>query len=431
MVDDVFWDIPVRPPASTSQRQDPTPSPSSQDAPPPWFPTGLISGKPDPATFELGLRTPMGKVYGWDYRNVLEAAWWQKLTVSWWGQWPERVEKVRLVAHTENKIVLALDKRYIVHVYPLQSGWDVSTLIRYTPWKDILEHERVLLPLGGLRNEHGDQMCMFEYHKMHSPDEISANLQDQLRLRQLGRDIGKVHASLQSETTPNAEWRWNARLKALEGALNTTTLWRAPHTKHVQGLPPFHLSLDGLMWDEYHVTLVPQPRPLTDALLCKDERMPAVATIANLEQVIALRGAFNEDASRALFLASWEGSLPSTWGGYTLRTLKGGLWIWRYEAILHQLARARAFAQSEAEAMCMDWLNDVSRIQAKLGVLRMTSLVAKSAFMLCIFSFLSIGFAEEWEGAFQGSTRILLTSIFLFMAIGFHSYTDKHLPEPY
>ena len=81
--------------------------------------------------------------------------------------------------------------------------------------------------------------------------------------------------------------------------------------------------------------------------------------------------------------------------------------------------------------MCMDWLNDVSRIQAKLGVLRMTSLVAKSAFMLCIFSFLSIGFAEEWEGAFQGSTRILLTSIFLFMAIGFHSYTDKHLPEPY
>ena len=73
----------------------------------------------------------MGKVYGWDYRDVLETGWWQKLSVSWWGQWPERVEKVRIVAQTENKIVMALDKRYIVHVYPFQTGWDVSTLIRY------------------------------------------------------------------------------------------------------------------------------------------------------------------------------------------------------------------------------------------------------------------------------------------------------------
>ena len=431
MVDDVFWDIPVQPPSSTSTRQGTESSPSTPDATPPWYPSGLLSGTPDPSTFELGLRTPMGKVYGWDFRDVLNLEWWQTLTVSWWGHWPERVDKVRVVAHTENKIVLALDKRYIVHVYPFQTGWDVSTLIRYAPWKDILQDERVLLPLGGLRNQHGDQMCMFDYHKMHTPEEISANLQNQLRLRQLGRDIGKVHASFQSETTPNAEWRWNTRLKDLEGALNTTTLWRAPHTKHVQGIPPFHLSLDGLLWDEYHVTLVPQPRPLTDTLLCKDERMPAVATIANLEQVIALRGAFNEDASRAMFLASWEGSLPPAWGGYTLRTLKGGLWIWRYEAILHQLARARAFDRTDAESMCMDWLNDVSRIQAKLGVLRMTSLVARLSVFLFIFCVLSIGFAESMEGPFQGGTRIFLANVFLFTAIGFHIYTDNRIPEPY
>ncbi len=429
MADEPFWEIPVEP--SKSQKST-KPVPSSEgDGSPPWYPSGLTAEALDPSTLELGIRTPWGRIWGWNYSEALEASWWQKPSETHWGVWPSHVDSIRIVAHTENKIIVALDEEFIVHIYPLQTGSDVSTLVRYKPWGEILKDEHVILPIGGLQNENGDQLCLFPYHEIHTPQEVAQHLQNRNEVHALGGAIGRLHSAFEQEATPNTEWRWNARLKAIEGTLKTTTLWRAPHTKHVQGLPAFNISLDGILWGD-DVKLIPQPRPLVDVLLCESERMPALATLANLEQTIALRGGFGESVPRVSFYAGWEAKTPPTWGGRSLRNLKGGVWIWRYEAILLELARARAFQQPEAESMCMGWLNDVSRIQAKLGVLRMTNLGAKSSLMLLLISFGTILFAGgPLTASSIGIGRIVLTSVFLFLAVGLHTYTDRNIPEPY
>jgi len=440
MVDEPVWEIPVHSP-KTAQSKKPKKSSSRAEGDGstdvadagllPWYPSGLTSEPLDSSTLELGIRTPWGRIWGWDYSEALDASWWREPQGSWWGVWPKNVDSVRVVAHTQNKIIVALGEDFIAHIYPLQTGSDVSTLVRYKPWGEILKEERVILPIGGLQNDNGDQLCMFPYHEIHTPQEAALNLQNRNQLHALGGAVGRLHSALKQEATPNTEWRWNARLKAIEGTLKTTTLWRAPHTKHVQGLPPFHISLDGILWDE-DVTLVPQPRPLVDDLLCESERMPAIATLANLEQTIALRGGFSESVPRVSFYAGWEAKTPPTWGGRFLRTLKGGVWIWRYEAILLELARARAFKQPEAESMCTGWLNDVSRIQAKLGVLRMTNLGAKTSLMLFLISLGTIFFAG---GPFTDSTggigRMMLATVVLFLAVALYRYTEQNIPEPY
>lgn len=439
-MDEPVWEIPVHSPkrAQSKKPRKPSPqvkddvsSPVEVDVSPPWYPSGLTSEALDPSNLELGRRTPWGRIWGWNYSEALDASWWQNSPDSWWGVWPKNVGSVRIVAHTQNKIIVALGEDFIVHIYPLQTGSDVSTLVRYKPWGEILKDERVILPIGGLQNDNGDQLCMFPYHEIHPPQEVAQNLQSRNELHALGGAVGRLHSALKQEATPNTEWRWNARLKAIEGTLKTTTLWRAPHTKHVQGLPPFHISLDGIHWGE-DVTLVPQPRPLVDHLLCESERMPPIATLAHLEQIIALRGGFSDSVPRASFYAGWEAKTPPTWGGRFLRNLKGGVWIWRYEAILLELARARAFKQPEAESMCMGWLNDVSRIQAKLGVLRMTNLGAKTSLMLFLLSLGTIFFTgEPSTGSSGGIGRIVLATLVLLLAVGLYRYTDRNIPEPY
>lgn len=431
-MDEPVWEIPVHSPKRAQSKKPKESSPQvKDDVSPPWYPSGLTSEALDPSNLELGRRTPWGRIWGWNYSEALDPSWWQNSPESWWGLWPKNVGSVRIVAHTQNKIIVALGEDFTVHIYPLQTGSDVSTLVRYKPWGEILKDERVILPIGGLQNDNGDQLCMFPYHEIHTPQEVSQNLQSRNELHALGGAVGRLHSALKQEATPNTEWRWNARLKAIEGTLKTTTLWRAPHTKHVQGLPPFHISLDGIHWGE-DVTLVPQPRPLVDHLLCESERMPPIATLAHLEQIIALRGGFSDSVPRASFYAGWEAKTPPTWGGRFLRNLKGGVWIWRYEAILLELARARAFKQPEAESMCMGWLNDVSRIQAKLGVLRMTNLGAKTSLMLFLLSLGTIFFTgEPSTGSSGGIGRMVLATLVLLLAVGLYRYTDRNIPEPY
>ena len=431
-MDEPVWEIPVHSPKRAQSKKPKESSPQvKDDVSPPWYPSGLTSEALDPSNLELGRRTPWGRIWGWNYSEALDPSWWQNSPESWWGVWPKNVGSVRIVAHTQNKIIVALGEDFIVHIYPLQTGSDVSTLVRYKPWGEILKDERVILPIGGLQNDNGDQLCMFPYHEIHTPQEVAQNLQSRNELHALGGAVGRLHSALKQEATPNTEWRWNARLKAIEGTLKTTTLWRAPHTKHVQGLPPFHISLDGIHWGE-DVTLVPQPRPLVDHLLCESERMPPIATLAHLEQIIALRGGFSDSVPRASFYAGWEAKTPPTWGGRFLRNLKGGVWIWRYEAILLELARARAFKQPEAESMCMGWLNDVSRIQAKLGVLRMTNLGAKTSLMLFLLSLGTIFFTgEPSTGSSGGIGRMVLATLVLLLAVGLYRYTDRNIPEPY
>jgi hypothetical protein len=80
----------------------------------------------------------------------------------------------------------------------------------------------------------------------------------------------------------------------------------------------------------------------------------------------------------------------------------------------------------------MGWLNDVSRIQAKLGVLRMTNLSGKSSLMLFIISLVSILYAgTPFSGSSGGFGAVVLATVFLFLAIGLYRYTDRNIPEPY
>ena len=156
-------------------------------------------------------------------------------------------------------------------------------------------------------------------------------------------------------------------MKSVEDGLKSTTLWRAPHTRHVVGLPNVHLSLEGVLFRDGKVMFVPQPRPLVSALLCPDERLPGVAMAARLEQRLALMKAFASEEDRERFYRIWGAPLPPTWtSAASISTVNGGVWIWRYEAMLHMLAEARAYGLSAQAKRCDGWLLDVC--ESKLGL---------------------------------------------------------------
>jgi len=197
--------------------------------------------------------------------------------------------------------------------------------------------------------------------------------------------VGRVHAALTAHATPNTERRWNERLKAIEDRLKTTTLWRAPHTKHVVGLPTLHCSLDGVVETSNGAVLLPRPRSLVDHLLAPGERLPGVSTIAMFEQRLSLVEGFASSSSREAFYRAWGEVVPPSWTSKSsLSTANGGVWIWRYEAMLLMLAEARAYGLKEQAKQCDRWLFDVSRIQARLGELRTVHAVRRGGMWAAI-----------------------------------------------
>ena len=64
--------------------------------------------------------------------------------------------------------------------------------------------------------------------------------------------------------------------------------------------------------------------------------------------------------------------------------MNGGVWIWRYEAMLLMLAEARAYGLSDQAKQCDRWLLDVSRIQARLGELRTVYAIRKGGIYAAI-----------------------------------------------
>ena len=79
----------------------------------------------------------------------------------------------------------------------------------------------------------------------------------------------------------------------------------------------------------------------------------------------------NTDARKSL-LQAYLSTAPNSYGNKkALSTLMGGPWIWRYHAVLLAFAEARTFGDEELGQRAENWLNDVSRIQAHLGVLRL------------------------------------------------------------
>jgi hypothetical protein len=338
---------------------------SGYDAPPPWYPHALVDRPCEPSAFSDGMPSSWGRFYGWDFTSALNSDWWNGQHDGRWGAWPDAITSVDVVSEDRFGIVVHLNGAWVAHLYPFQTGKDVSTLALFEPWATSLANASVLLPVAGLKNEHGDLLAVFEMHTCMEANEVMS------RSHELVRTTGRVHAALLEHITPNTERRWNERLKSIEDRLKTTTLWRAPHTKHVVGLPATHFSLDGVISADEAMVLVPRPRSLVDHLLAPSERLPGVSAIAMFEQRLSLVEGFASPDSREAFYRAWGEVVPAPWTSTaSLSTANGGVWIWRYEAMLLMLGEARAYGLKKQAKQCDRWLFDVSRIQARLGELR-------------------------------------------------------------
>ena len=383
---------------------------------PPWYPNALVEAPCDAARFSAGLPSPWGRLHGWDYTAALSPAWWTTAKTKAWGNWPEKVDRITVVAHTQRAVVIDLNERWTAHLYPFPTGKEVSTLALYSPWAEALTQAPLVMPVAGLHGEHGDMVAVFPKHACVP----STSLVE--RADALAEGLGRLHQSLVPHATPNTERRWNDRLKAMEDGLKSTTLWRASHTKHVVGLPSVEVGLDAVVEGEGGLHFVPQPRSVVDRLLAPAERLPGVAMAAKLEQRLALSGAFEGVEARRTFYERWGALLPPAWtSSASVSTVNGGVWIWRYEAILLMLAEARAHGLTDQAAQCDRWLLDVSRIQARLGELRTVHAVRKGALYAAI------------AAALIGSGPLQIPFIAGSLGVGgaAHLVHRKRTPPPY
>ena len=383
---------------------------------PVWFPSSLVDRPCEPSTFAEGLPSPWGRVQGWDHTVALEATWWRQDNPGRWGAWPSDVQTVKVVSHTRSAVVLQLDETHTAHLYPFQTGKDVSNLALFSPWETSLASAPLVMPVAGMHVEHGDAVVVFPVHTCTDASELVGQ-----RLG-LASSLGRVHATLVEHQTPNTERRWNERLKSMEDGLKSTTLWRAAHTKHVVGLPPLHLTLEGVIDDQAGLQFVPQPRSLVDHLLAPAERLPGVSSAAFLEQRLSLLEAFGQPQERQAFYEAWGAELPSGWtSAASVSTVNGGVWIWRYEAMLLMLGEARAYGLTEQANQCDRWLLDVSRIQARLGELRTVHAVRKGGVYAALAAAI-IG---------SGPLQLPFVATSLLVTLAAHSLHQKRVPPPY
>ncbi len=383
---------------------------------PPWYPHALVDRPCDPSTFADGLPSSWGRIYGWDYTAAMLSDWWNGEHEGRWGAWPDAITSVDVVSEDRFGLRLHLNGSWLAHLYPFQTGKDVSTLALFEPWANSLANAPLLLPVAGQKNEHGDQLVVFEVHACLSEDEVMGRPHD------LVQTAGRVHAALLDHATPNTERRWNERLKSIEDQLKTTTLWRAPHTRHVVGLPATHFSLDGVVAVDDELMLVPRPRPLVDHLMAEHERLPGVSVIAMVEQRLSMVEGFASSESREAFYRAWGEVVPASWTSSTsLSTANGGVWIWRYEAMLLMLAEARAYGLKKQAKQCDRWLFDVSRIQARLGELRTVHAVRRGG----VLAALAAGIIGS------GPVQIPFVLASMGVALAAHLVHQRRMPPPF
>ena len=384
---------------------------------PPWYPGALLEVPCDTSSFESGLPSPWGRVYGWSVIDALQPGWWQGPHEGIWGDWPTEVGHVEILSQGVSGISVLVNDAFVAHLYPFQTGKDVSNLALFEPWRTSLDGAPLLLPIAGMKNQHGDQIAVFPRHQAVEPSDAVP------RAHELVNTLARIHAALVPHATPNTERRWNERLKAIEDQLKTTTLWRAPHTKHVVGLPPVNAHL-GCFADVEGggLVVVPQPRPLVDHLLAPEERLPGVATVAMLEQLLSLEDVFATTAERREFYERWGAVVPPGWTSpSTLSTANGGVWIWRYHAMLLMLAEAKAFGHKERVKQCDRWLFDVSRIQARLGELRTVHAVRRGGLWVAVIA------------AVFGSPAVQLPTVVGSLAVSLvaHTVHQRRMPPPF
>ena len=368
------------------------------------------------------LRTSYGRLQMWDISEVQSTSWWRSPPGNGvqWGQWPDAVDEVKLVGEDRYGLVLRIDDAYVARVSPFMVGEDASRLARYEPWKKALEHLSIMLPIGGWTAGEHDRVLIYPAHHLATPTK------EMTQLTSLASSIGQLHGALMAFHTPNTERLWNERLKAMEDVLKPHTLWRAPHTQATVGLPPLHLDLNHLVNDDEGMRWVALPRSISDHLVCRPERLPSLAALMRIERQWAQQTPLDAGQRKAL-LDSWSNQAPASWSkGKALSTALGGAWVWRYNAVLEQLLVARAYGDEVLEQDSLDWLGEVSRLQARLGTLRMW----KSGFWVGLTGLLVAYFGNDWGTFSSMQAGVLAAGSIAFAAVTNRMYWAKD-PLPY
>ena len=368
------------------------------------------------------LRTSYGRLQMWDISEVQSTSWWRSPPGNGvqWGQWPDAVDEVKLVGEDRHGLVLRIDDAYVARVSPFMVGEDASRLARYEPWKKALEHLSIMLPVGGWTAGEHDRVLIYPAHHLATPTK------EMTQLTSLASSIGQLHGALMAFHTPNTERLWNERLKAMEDVLKPHTLWRAPHTQATVGLPPLHLDLNHLVNDDEGMRWVALPRSISDHLVCRPERLPSLAALMRIERQWAQQTPLDAGQRKAL-LDSWSNQAPASWSkGKALSTALGGAWVWRYNAVLEQLLVARTYGDEVLEQDSLDWLGEVSRLQARLGTLRMW----KSGFWVGLTGLLVAYFGNDWGTFSSMQAGVLAAGSIAFAAVTNRMYWAKD-PLPY
>jgi len=337
---------------------------------PAWWPSGISQKSFEDSQTSLICRTSFGKTAMWNCYPATQLQWWQQTPedATIWGDWPQEIISVEKVTEDESGIVINLlsqDKQWIARLCPFDVGQDASRIVRHNDWNRALQECDILMPVAGWSTDTSDRILIYPQYEVVAKNEIIDNTQSIISA------MAKVHSTLSQFSTPNSERLWNDSLKSIESKLNTNTLWRGPHSKNTVGLPTTNITFSSIVKMDGKLLLIFQPRRLVEHLLVGEQRIPAIANLMSLEREFANQMQFDETQRKQL-LETWSNSVPVEWTGKKeMSTVRGGPWLWRYRAVLLNLAHANAFGNSRLESSCYAWLGDVSRLQAHLGTLRM------------------------------------------------------------
>jgi hypothetical protein len=385
-----------------------------------WWPQGVIQAPYD-SSFEGELVTSLGRLNIWNFNSSLELEWWQTIpeTGKVWGKWPE-VKILEVIQHDRYGILLNLNGDHIIRICPFDVGNDISRMVRHEPWNEAVNDQAIILPSMIWSINGNDRVIIYPCASLLSIEESHS------MKNRIAECVGLIHSSLDQFSTPNTERIWNDRLKEIESSLKTNTLWRAPHSKFTVGLPRLNLDIEAITLIDGKPMMLPQPRTISEHLMCNKERLPGIAAMMSLERQWASYEKPTEE-SRKQLLESWLIGAPDSYGDKkALSTLLGGPWIWRYHATLLNLGQAMIFSDSELEKNSLKWLSEVSRLQAHLGILRFWKSGLWGGITGLIVSFFT------WQlGTLSPTISGLIATISILFALASNQLYWSKDPEPY
>ena len=392
---------------------------------PAWWPSGISQKSFSDSQTSLICRTPFGKTTLWNCHTATELQWWQQKPEEGliWGDWPQQIISLSNIIENEDGITLTIsgkDKQWVAKICPFNIGQDASRIVRHNEWNTALQECDILMPVAIWSTDKSDRILIYPHYEVVARNEILDNMQSIISA------MANVHSNLSQFSTPNSERLWNDSLKSIEAELKTNTLWRGPHSKNIVGLPTTNFRFSSIVKVDGKLLLIAQPRRLVEHLLIGDQRIPAIANLMSLERESANQMQVDE-LQRKQSLETWTKIVPTEWSGKKeLSTVLGGPWLWRYRAVLLDLAHAKAFGDTRLESNCNAWLGDVSRLQAHLGTLRMWK-----AGEWVGYSAIAVGF-YAWEiQTMAGQTGLILfVGGAVFAAIMNRIYWSKD-PKPY